>query len=74
MPLTPAQQLRRGRIESLIRVAAPFLDLMLAAGDRVARLVSPSDDYTPIRPPSEVFELERERRAPAGRAPDRLDD
>jgi hypothetical protein len=41
--LTPTQRRLRGRIEALIRVAAPALDLMLAAGDRLARAVQPSD-------------------------------
>jgi hypothetical protein len=36
--LTPAQRARVHRIESLIRVAAPALDLLLFAGDRVARV------------------------------------
>ena len=36
--LTPAQHLRVRRIEGLIRVAAPALDLLLFAGDRVARI------------------------------------
>lgn len=73
MPSTPAQQLRRQRVEGLIGLAAPLLDLMLAAGDQLSRLVAPDDDYTPIRPPSEAFELERERagsRGPAGRLDD----
>jgi hypothetical protein len=36
--LTPAQRARVRRIESLIRVAAPALDLLLYAGDRVSRV------------------------------------
>jgi hypothetical protein len=36
--LTPAQRARVHRIEGLIRVAAPALDLLLFAGDRVARV------------------------------------
>jgi hypothetical protein len=40
----------RGRIELLIRVMAPVLDVMLAVGDRVSRLVSRDDpDYVPAR-------------------------
>jgi hypothetical protein len=35
--LTPAQRARVRRVESLIRVAAPALDLLLFAGDRLAR-------------------------------------
>ena len=56
--MTPQQQARRERFESVIGLAAPLLDLVLAVGDRVSRAVSPGDDYIPIRPPSEAFELE----------------
>jgi hypothetical protein len=56
-PPTPQQQLRRARLEGLIGAAAPFLDLVLAAGDRISRIVGPSDDYIPIRAPAEAFEL-----------------
>jgi hypothetical protein len=49
-PLTPEQLRRRERVESLIRVAAPVLDLVLAVGDRVSRLVEPQDaEYYPPR-------------------------
>ena len=41
----------------LIGLAAPALDLVLAAGERVSRVVAPEDDYIPIRPPSERLEL-----------------
>jgi hypothetical protein len=37
--LTPAQRVRVRRIEALIRVAAPALDVLLYAGDRVSRVV-----------------------------------
>jgi hypothetical protein len=48
--LTPDQLRRRERIESLIRLAAPGLNLMLAAGERLSRIVSPEDDeYYPVR-------------------------
>ena len=36
--LTPPQRARVRRIESLIRIAAPALDLLLYAGDRVSRV------------------------------------
>jgi hypothetical protein len=36
--LTPAQRARVRRIESVIRLAAPALDLLLFAGDRVSRV------------------------------------
>ena len=56
-PPTPRQQLRRRRFESLIALAAPLLDVVLATGDRVSRIAGPEDDYYPIRAPGEVFEL-----------------
>jgi hypothetical protein len=44
----------RGRIELVIRVLAPALDVMLAVGDRVSRVLSRSDpDYVPARMPYE---------------------
>ena len=49
--LTPDQQRTRQRIESLIAVMSPALNLVLAAGERLARLVEPEDyDYLPPRP------------------------
>lgn len=56
-PPTPQQQLLRRRIEGVIGLAAPLFDLVLAAGDRVSRLVGREDEYVPIRPPSDAFEL-----------------
>lgn len=41
--MTPDQVRRRDRLESLIRLAAPGLDLLLAAGERVSRLVERDD-------------------------------
>lgn len=58
-PPTPRQQLRRARFETLIGVAAPVLDLVLSAGERVSRIVGREDDYIPIRASSEAFELTR---------------
>ena len=50
MPLTPDQLRTRQRVESLIRLAAPALDLVLAVGDRVSRIVEPTDvEYYPPR-------------------------
>jgi hypothetical protein len=37
--LSSSQLIWRGRIEAGLRVAAPVLDLVLAAGDRVSRVV-----------------------------------
>jgi hypothetical protein len=47
-PLTPDQLRTRRRVESVIRVIAPALDLVLAAGDRISRVVEREDvDYYP---------------------------
>jgi hypothetical protein len=52
-PPTPQQLRLRARVEAVIRVAAPALDLLLAAGDRVSRL-GPPDNVEPARlPPPE---------------------
>ena len=49
-PLTPDQVRTRERVESLIRLASPALDLVLAVGDRVSRIVEPEDsEYYPPR-------------------------
>jgi hypothetical protein len=56
-PLTPDQHVRRARFESVIRLAAPFLDLVLVVGERVARIAGPEDEYIPIRAPGDAFEL-----------------
>ncbi|HEX8067025.1 MAG TPA: hypothetical protein VF520_10905 [Thermoleophilaceae bacterium] len=49
-PLTPDQRRRRDQVETLIRLAAPGLNLLLAAGERLSRLVAPEDDeYYPVR-------------------------
>jgi hypothetical protein len=49
-PMTPDQLRTRRRVESLIRVIAPALDLVLAAGDRISRVVEPEDvEYYPPR-------------------------
>jgi len=46
--LTPEELRARERIESLIRLAAPALNLVLAAGERLSRIVEPDDpDYYP---------------------------
>lgn len=49
--LTPAQQRGRERIETLIRLAEPALNLVLKAGDRISRVVERGDDdyYPPQR-------------------------
>ena len=53
--LTPDQLRTRERVESLIRLAAPGLNLVLAAGERLSRLVEPDDpEYYPPRAASDV--------------------
>jgi hypothetical protein len=53
--LTPDQLRARQRIEGLIRLAAPALDLVLAVGERVSKVVEPEDvEYYPPRVTSET--------------------
>ena len=48
--MTPDQVRTRRRVESLIRLMAPALDLVLAAGDRISRVVEREDvEYYPPR-------------------------
>jgi hypothetical protein len=59
MPATPEQRLWQRRLEGLIGYAAPALDLLLATGERASRILQPGeDDYYPIRPAAEAFELD----------------
>jgi hypothetical protein len=49
-PLTPDQRRTRDRVEGLIRLMAPGLNLVLAVGERLSRIVEPEDaEYYPIR-------------------------
>ena len=66
---TPEQARLRERFEGLIGLIAPGLDLVLAAGDRISRAVGPEDEYYPIRPPGESFELAPPPRAEEPREP-----
>jgi hypothetical protein len=51
MPLTPEQRRTRDRVETLIRLMAPGLNLVLMAGERVSKIVAPNDEeYYPVRP------------------------
>lgn len=69
--LTPSQLRTRARVESVIGVAAPFLDLVLAVGDRISRIAEPQDyEYYPVR----AGELaERTREVETKREPERRD-
>ena len=42
--LTPDQLRRRDRVEGVIRLMAPALDVLLAVGDRVSRVVDRGPD------------------------------
>jgi hypothetical protein len=45
----PNPRLQQG-VETFIRIVSPPLDVLLAIGDRVARVLSPRDpDYVPAR-------------------------
>ena len=55
--MTPEQLRRREQVESLIRLAAPALNLVLAVGERISRLVEPEDhEYYPPRARSQTPE------------------
>lgn len=52
-PLTPDQLRKRERVETFIGLAAPLLNLILEAGDRLSRIVEREDhEYYPPRPRS----------------------
>ena len=53
--LTPTQTARRDRVEGMIALAAPFLDVVLGIGERISRIAEPTDhEYYPIRPGGKV--------------------
>jgi hypothetical protein len=64
-PPTPTQLAWRGRIEAGLRVAAPFLDLLLAVGDRVSRAVD-RDALDSPPPARSVSPLPAQRRVGPG--------
>lgn len=48
--ITPAQMRTRRRVERVIRLMAPALDVVLAVGERVSRIAEPEDtEYYPPR-------------------------
>jgi hypothetical protein len=56
--LTPQQIVWRDRVEGVIGLAAPALDLLLAVGDRISRIAEPQDhEYYPVRSGSEAGSL-----------------
>ena len=58
--MTPEQMRRREQVESLIGLAAPALNVVLAVGERISKMVEPEDaEYYPPRttreePPSKT--------------------
>jgi hypothetical protein len=68
-PLTPEQRRTRERFETLIRFMAPGLNLVLAAGERLSRIVEPDDhEYYPIRSTLPGGDDERPKEERADRA------
>jgi hypothetical protein len=60
---------RGGRIERLIWIAAPLLDLALLAGERLSRVLEPDEpDYAPPRMPGDGEAAPRGLRHPVGQA------
>jgi hypothetical protein len=54
----------RERVETVIRFMVPCLDLVLAAGERISRVVEPEDyDYYPARP---LADRDNENAPPGG--------
>lgn len=54
MPASTDNAALRGRIETMIRIVSPLLDLVLAVGDRVSRVLERDNpDYVLARMPSE---------------------
>jgi hypothetical protein len=64
-PPTPTQLAWRGRIEAGLRLAAPFLDLLLAAGDRLSRAVD-RDELEAPPPARAVTPIPAQRRVGPG--------
>lgn len=59
--LTPEQRRTRERFETLIGAVAPVLNVVLAAGDRLSRIVEPEDsEYYPVR--SGLLEAETDKK------------
>ena len=68
-PLTPEQRRTRDRVETEIRLMAPGLNLVLAAGERLSRIVEPEDsEYYPIRSTLSEGESEQSKEERAERA------
>jgi hypothetical protein len=64
-PPTPTQLAWRGRIEAGLHIAAPFLDLLLIAGDRLSRAVD-RDELDAPPPARAVTPIPAQRRVGPG--------
>ena len=48
--MEPDDPTTRGRFETAISAASPLLDLILAVGERVSKIIEPNDyEYYPVR-------------------------
>lgn len=68
-PPSPTQLAWRRRIEAVLRVAAPALDLLLATGDRVSRVVARDDDDRDTLPAAAAAPVPSRRRVGPGVRP-----
>ena len=56
--LSTSQEATRSRVEGLIALAAPVLDVVLAIGERISRIAEPTDhEYYPILAGEEPAQL-----------------
>jgi hypothetical protein len=73
VPSAPRQQRRRDQVEAVLRLGAPLLDLVLAAGERVSRIAGrDDDDRYAIRPAGERLQIDVRglRSVPPSRQPE----
>jgi hypothetical protein len=63
--MTPEQVRRQEQVERLIGVMAPALNIVLAVGERISKLVEPED--TEYYPPRTTREEPPTKAAPDGR-------
>jgi len=69
-PLTSSQLANRRRVEAVIRLFEPGLNMVLSVGDRISRVVERNDDWEPpVRPSAPAPPPADPRPAPANRAP-----
>ena len=68
-PPSPTQLAWRRRIEAVLRLAAPALDLLLATGDRVSRAVARDDDDLDTLPAATAAPVPSRRRVGPGVRP-----